>query len=64
MIGQFYTDEQYSQANTLNKLSLAIGLMSFFALVIGIFTKELVGLEMVMLCQFAYISLFYFEGIM
>lgn len=64
MIGQFYTDEQYSLAITLNKLSVAIGLMSFFAFIIGLFTKELVGLEMAMLCQFAYISLFYFEGIL
>ena len=34
------------------------------AFFIGIFTKELVGLEMVMLCQFTYLSLFYFEGIL
>jgi hypothetical protein len=62
MIGQFYTQDQYASANLLNKLSLAIGLMSFFAFLIGIFTKEVVGLEMTMLCQFVYISLFYFEG--
>lgn len=36
--------------------------MSFFAFIIGIFTKEVIGLEMVMLCQFVYISLFYFKG--
>jgi hypothetical protein len=62
MIGQFYTQDQYASANLLNKLSLAIGLMSFFAFLIGIFTKEVVGLEMAMLCQFVYLSLFYFEG--
>jgi hypothetical protein len=31
---------------------------------VGIFTKEVVGLEMAMLCQFAYTSLFYYEGTM
>jgi hypothetical protein len=60
MIGKFYTEDEYSMASNLNKLALMIGLMSFVAFIIGIFSKELVGLEMAMLCQFAYISLFYF----
>ena len=62
MIGQFYTEDQYSQASMLHSLATAISIMSFLAFVIGIFTKEVVGLEMVMLCQFTYISLFFFQG--
>jgi hypothetical protein len=61
-LGQFYTDEQYQQAIFLNKVATAIGILSFLAFLIGIFTKEVAGLEMAMLCQFAYISLFFFEG--
>ena len=44
MIGKFYTDDEYSLASTLNKLSLMIGLSSFVAFVIGVFSKELIGL--------------------
>lgn len=62
MIGQFYTEEQYAQASALYKVALAVGILSFIAFVIGIFTKEVVGLEMAMLCQFAYLSLFYYQG--
>jgi hypothetical protein len=62
MIGQFYTQDQYAQAEMLHSLSTAIGIMSFLAFVIGIFTKEVVGLEMAMLCQFTYLSLFFFQG--
>ena len=36
--------------------------MSFVAFAIGVFTKEVVGLEMAMLCQFVYLSLFSFQG--
>jgi hypothetical protein len=61
-LGQFYTNEQYSQALFLNKVATAIGILSFLAFLIGIFTKEVAGIEMAMLCQFAYISLFFFEG--
>ena len=60
-LGQFYTEEQYSQASILNKVATVIGIMSFLAFLIGIFTKEVVGLEMAMLCQFTYISLFFFQ---
>ena len=62
MIGQFYTQDQYDQAEMLHSLSTAIGIMSFLAFVVGIFTKEVVGLEMAMLCQFTYLSLFFFQG--
>jgi hypothetical protein len=64
MIGHFYTEEQYALASTLNKLALTVAWLSFVAFLIGIFTKELVGLEMVMLCQFVYLSLFYYQGIL
>ncbi len=59
MIGKFYTQEQYAQAEMLHTISTVIGIMSFSAFVIGIFTKEVAGLEMAMLCQFTYFSLFY-----
>ncbi len=44
MIGQYYTEDQYSLASTLNKLALIVALLSFLAFIVGIFTKELVGL--------------------
>ena len=62
MIGRFYTEDQYASASLLHSLSTAIGILSFVAFVVGIFTKEVVGLEMAMLCQFAYLSLFFFQG--
>ena len=62
MIGQFYTEEQYSQASMLHSVAQAVGIMSFLAFVISIFTKEVVGLEMAMLCQFTYLSLFFYQG--
>ena len=62
MIGQFYTEEQYSQASMLHSVAQAVGIMSFLAFAIGIFTKEVVGLEMAMLCQFTYLSLFFYQG--
>ena len=60
MIGQFYTQEQYNQAEMLHSMSTAVGVMSFLAFLIGIFSKEVVGLEMAMLCQFTYLSLLFF----
>jgi hypothetical protein len=44
MIGQYYTEEQYSQAILIHKLAMTISILSFLAFVIGIFTKEVVGL--------------------
>lgn len=44
MIGKFYTENEYSTASTINKISLMIGIMSFVAFLIGLFSKELVGL--------------------
>jgi len=44
MIGKFYTDQEYSLASTLNKVALLIGILSFVAFVIGLCSKELVGL--------------------
>ena len=61
-LGEFYTEEQYAQAVKLNKIATIIGIMSFLAFLIGIFTKEVIGLEMAMLCQFTYLSLFFFQG--
>ena len=61
-LGEFYTEEQYSQAVMLNKIATVIGIMSFLAFLIGIFTKEVAGLEMAMLCQFTYLSLFFCQG--
>jgi hypothetical protein len=46
----------------LDSLATGIGILSFVAFLIGIFTKEVVGLEMAMLCQFTYLSLFFFQG--
>ncbi len=62
LIGQFYTEEQYAQASMLHSLATGIGILSFVAFLVGIFTKEVVGLEMAMLCQFTYLSLFFFQG--
>lgn len=62
MIGHFYTEEQYSQASMLHNVALAVGILSSLAFLVGIFTKEVVGLEMAMLCQFTYLSLFFFRG--
>jgi hypothetical protein len=62
MIGGFYNQYQYDQAEMLHSMSTAIGIMSFLAFLIGIFSKEVVGLEMAMLCQFTYLSLFFFQG--
>ncbi len=61
LIGQFYTKDQYAQASMLHSLSTGIGILSFVAFLVGIFTKEVVGLEMAMLCQFTYLSLFFFR---
>jgi len=44
MIGKFYTDQEYSLASTLNKVALMIGILSFVAFVIGLCSKELIGL--------------------
>ena len=60
-LGQFYTEEQYAKAVILNKVANIVGIMSFLAFLIGIFTKEVAGLEMAMLCQFAYLSLFFIQ---
>jgi hypothetical protein len=61
LIGQFYTEDQYAQASMSHSLSTGIGILSFVAFLVGIFTKEVVGLEMAMLCQFTYLSLFFFR---
>jgi hypothetical protein len=61
LIGRFYTNDQYAQAKILYRLSTAIGIWSFLAFFIGIFTKEVVGLETALLCQFTYLSLFFFK---
>jgi hypothetical protein len=61
MIGRFYTHQEYAQAEILFHLSTAIGIWSFLTFFIGIFTKEIVGLEIVLLCQFTYLSLFFFK---
>lgn len=46
----------------LFSVSTFIGIMSFVSFLIGIFTKEVVGLEMAILCQLTYLSLFFFQG--
>lgn len=62
LLGIYYTDDQYSTAEMIYFSAFAVSILSFISFIVGIFTKEVVGLEMAMLCQFTYLSLLYYEG--
>jgi hypothetical protein len=62
LVGKYFTNQEYLVAKLVYYLSIALSIFSLIALLIGLFTLELAGLELCLLNQSIFVQLFAFKN--